>query len=142
MNMRKEIRHAFDHVHAPEELVERMKQELYQKDFHEEVEEVTCEVSEAPRRPVWRYVMYTAASLALCIGCGLSVWSLRDSQNPMNPGSHVGTTTSTSTTEETTETTEAPEDAYNAENDMLAQEKLNHAESRQLEITQTMTETK
>ncbi len=103
MNMRNEIRHAFDKVHAPDELVERMKQELYQKDFHEELDEVVCEVAEAPRRHILRYVMYTAASLTLCIVCGFSVWSLRDHPNPINPGSQVVSTPTENTTEPTTE---------------------------------------
>ncbi len=103
MNMHKKIKNAFDSVHAPDELVERMKQELYQMDFHEDAEEMTCEAAEAPRRHFWQYALYVAASLALCIGCGLSVWSLRDSGEPLNPGTTVPVVTST--TEETTEST-------------------------------------
>lgn len=99
MNMRNEIKNAFDSVHAPEELVERMKQELYQKDCHEELEEI-CEVTEAPRPQIWRYAAYVAAALALCIGCGFSVWNLRDNPSPLNPQTSVPIVT---TTEETTE---------------------------------------
>lgn len=102
MNMRDEIKNAFDSVHAPEELVERMKQELYQKDCHEEIEEI-CEVEEAPRRRIWHYAAYIAASLALCVGCGLSVWNLRDNAGPLNPSTTVPAMTTM--TEETTETT-------------------------------------
>ncbi len=137
MNMRNEIRHAFDNVHAPDELVERMKQELYQKDFHEEVDEVVCEVAEAPRRHVWRYVMYTAASIALCIGCGVSVWNLRDNPNPINPGSQVVSTP----TEVTTETTTEAEDALAAED--KEQENLDRAIADAIaEMNANTTETK
>ncbi len=110
MNMHDEIRKAFDSVHAPDELVERMKQELYQKDCHEEIEEI-YEVAEAPRRPVWRYAAYIAASLALCIGCGVSVWNLRDNTAPLNPGTTVPAMTTTATEETTT----APEEMKAAE---------------------------
>lgn len=103
MNMRKDIKNAFDSVHAPDDLVERLKQELYQKDCHEELEEI-CEVTEAPKPQIWRYVTYIAAALALCVGCGLSVWSLRDNPSPLNPQTSVPVVT---TTEETTESTDA-----------------------------------
>ncbi len=99
MNMRKDIKNAFGSVHAPDDLVERLKQELYQKDCHEELEEI-CEVTEAPKPQIWRYVTYIAAALALCVGCGLSVWSLRDNPSPLNPQTSVPVVM---TTEETTE---------------------------------------
>ncbi len=109
MNMRDEIKNAFNSVHAPEELVERMKQELYQKDCHEEIEEI-YEVAEAPRRPTWRYAAYIAASLALCIGCGVSVWNLRGNTAPLNPGTTVPAMTTA-----TEETTTAPDEMKAAE---------------------------
>lgn len=96
MSMRKDIQNAFDKVHAPDELVERMKQELYQKDLHEDIEEITFSVKQAPRRNYLRGFAIVAAALALCIGCGVSVLSLRE--NPFNPASSV-----VATTEETTE---------------------------------------
>ena len=96
MSMRKDIQNAFDNVHAPDELVERMKQELYQKDLHEDIEEITFSVKQAPRRNYLRGFAIVAAALALCIGCGVSVLSLRE--NPFNPASPV-----VATTEETTE---------------------------------------
>ncbi len=107
MNMRKEIQNAFDKVHAPDELVERMKQELYQKDFHCETDEITFQVSEAPRRHIWRYMAYIAAAFALCIGCGVSVMNMHE--NPFNPASPVVTTT-----EETTESTDDASREYAA----------------------------
>lgn len=103
MNMRKDIKNAFDSVHAPDDLLERLKQELYQKDCHEELEEI-CEVTEAPKPQIGRYVTYIAAALALCVGCGLSVWSLRDNPSPLNPQTSVPVVM---TTEETTESTDA-----------------------------------
>jgi len=113
MNMRNEIKNAFNSVHAPEELVERMKQELYQKDCHEELVEI-CEVEEAPRPQIWRYAAYIAAALALCIGCGFSVLSLRDNPSPLNPQTSVPimTTTEETTESDTTEIAAAERTAY------------------------------
>ena len=116
MSMRKDIQNAFDNVHAPDELVERMKQELYQKDLHEDIEEITFTVKQAPRRNYLRYFAFVAAALALCIGCGVSVLNLRE--NPFKPASPV-----VATTEETTEpdsySVAAEKEAY----DKMQQEK-------------------
>lgn len=103
MSMRKEIRNAFDQVHAPEDLTERLKQELYQKDFHEDADEMTWQVAEAPKRQLWRYPMYAAAVAAICVGCGLSVWSLRDQQTDFNPSTTVPVAVDSEYEEETTE---------------------------------------
>ncbi len=134
MNMHDEIRKAFDSVHAPEELVERMKQELYQKDCHEEIEEI-YEVAEAPRRPIWRYAAYIAASLALCIGCGVSVWNLRGNTAPLNPGTTVPAMTTTATEETTT----APEEIKAAESAAYEQMQL---EKERMKTIERNTETK
>lgn len=134
MNMHDEIKKAFNSVHAPDELVERMKQELYQKDCHEEIEEI-YEVTEAPRRPIWRYAAYIAASLALCIGCGVSVWNLRDNTAPLNPG----TTVPAMTTTETEETTTAPEEIKAAE---CAAYELMQLEMERVKTIERNTETK
>ena len=109
MSMRKDIQNAFDKVHAPDELVERMKQELYQKDLHEDIEEITFTVKEAPKRNYFRGFAIVAAALALCIGCGVSVLSLRE--NPFNPASKVVATTE-ETTETNTDNRTAEQEAY------------------------------
>ena len=126
MNMRKEIQNAFDKVHAPDELVERMKQDLYQKDLHEDVEEYTFQVTEAPRRHIWRYMAYIAAALALCIGCGVSVMNMRD--NPFNPASNVVTTT-----EDTTETTDAASRDYAAFQSKQQEKEIMQSEQMKLD---------
>lgn len=95
MSMRKDIQNAFDNVHAPDELVERMKQELYQKDMHEDIEEITFDVKEAPRRNYLRNFGIVAAALAVCIGCGITVLQLRE--NPLKPASPVVPTTEATT---------------------------------------------
>ncbi len=119
MNMRKDIKNAFGSVHAPDDLVERLKQELYQKDCHEELEEI-CEATEAPKPQIWRYITYIAAALALCVGCGLSVWSLRDNPSPLNPQTSVPVVT---TTEDTTESGTDMEAAERAAYEQMQREK-------------------
>lgn len=107
MNMHKEIKEAFGRVHAPEDVTERLKQDLYQMDLNENAEEMTCEVQEASNRHFLRYPLYAAAAVALCVGCGLSLWSMRELENPLKPASTVpvvSTTTAEETTEPTTET--------------------------------------
>lgn len=115
MSLRKEIKNAYDPVHAPDALVERMKQELYQKDFHEEADEMTWQVAEAPKRNPrsFAYIFaYIAATLVLCAGCGMAVWRMRDQMTDFHPSSHVpvdassASDTVTDTTEETTESME------------------------------------
>lgn len=104
MNMGREIKNAFDSVHAPDELVERMKQELYQKDFHESSDEIVCRVTEVPKRHFWRYAAFTAAVFAICAGCGLSVWKLNSQVSSFDPQAGIS-----GTPEETEPTTESPE---------------------------------
>lgn len=110
MSLHREIKNAYDQVHAPDELVERLKQELYQKDFHEDAEEVTWQVTEAPRFHIGKYFAYIAATLVLCVGCGAAVWSLKtvDMQPGTNVTSNYSVTETEETTEETTETTPMP----------------------------------
>ena len=66
-----------------------MKRELYQKDYHEMEDELTCEAVRPAKPHGARYVFYIAASLALCAGLGLSVWSLRDQRTDYKPGTNV-----------------------------------------------------
>ncbi len=105
MNIEKEIRNAFDQVHAPETVTERMKQELYQKDFHEEAEEITCQAEDAPKRSLWRYSVYVAAAVAICVGCGFTAWNMRSEQSNFNPSTTVPVAVESE--EETTEPEEA-----------------------------------
>ncbi len=111
MSLRREIKTTFDSIHAPENLVEHMKQELYQKDFHDEEEDAVTGVAPAPRRSFRRFFLYAAACALVCvIGVG-SVLSLRDHQNHFNPGTHVvfDSSAEEAPEPETEETTEAPD---------------------------------
>lgn len=137
MNMHKDIKNAFDNVHAPDDLVERLKQELYQKDCHEELEEI-CEVTEAPKPQIWKYTAYIAAALALCVGCGLSVWSLRDNPSPLNPQTSVPVVT---TTEETTESGTDMEAAERAAYEQM-QRKKEHQEAERSRLAAERNTTK
>ena len=102
MSMKHEIQNAFDTIHAPEGFAERMKQELYQKDFHESGEEMVFHVTEAPKRSFGRYVAFSAALLVMCVGGGLSIWKLNTQVDPMNPQTYVVSSVD-DTVEETTE---------------------------------------
>lgn len=107
MKLKKDIKQAFDQVHAPDALVERLKQELYQKDFYEDADEVTWQVEEAPRRHFGKYFAYIAATFILCAGCGMAVWSLNTVE--IQPGSQVSSVSPVQDTEPTTEaSTEIP----------------------------------
>lgn len=106
MNMSDEIKRAFDSVHAPEELVERMKQELYQKDFHDSGEEMVCQAVQVPRQHFWRYAAFVAAVFVMCAGCGLSVWRLNSQVSDFDPHTGVSGVSDPDETEPTTEYTE------------------------------------
>ncbi|MBQ8079405.1 MAG: hypothetical protein IJ236_05575 [Oscillospiraceae bacterium] len=112
MNLRDEIRRAYDPVKPPEETVERMKQELYQKDFHEDEEELTFIAEEARRPGIRQYFGYFAMTAAVCLVLGGVIWNgMQEKVNDFHPGSNVNIETTVpteETTEETTETTTAP----------------------------------
>lgn len=106
MNMSNDIKKAFDSVHAPEELVERMKQELYQKDFHDSGEEVVCEACQVPRRHFWRYAAFAAAVFVICAGCGLSILRLNSQISDFDPHTGISFASDAEETEPTTESNE------------------------------------
>ena len=109
MSLRDEIRRAYDDVKAPDELTERIKRDLYQKDISDDAEQETFLVEEAPRPAVGRYLAFIAASVMLCAGFGYAAWrGMQDNVNELNPRSSVPIETA-AVTEETTETT-APAD--------------------------------
>ncbi len=116
MNMHKEIKEAFGAVHAPEDVTERLKQDLYQMDLHENAEEMTCQAAQAPKGRFLRYPLYAAAAVALCVGCGLSLWSIQELENPLKPASTVPVVSTTAPEETTEPTTEDPADWAVAEN--------------------------
>ena len=109
--MRKEIKHAYDNIHVSDEMTERLKQELYQKDFHEDEISETFEVQEAPRWQFGKYFGFIAASIVFGVGIGISMWGMLESRSEqvLNPKSTVPveiTAPAPDTPEETEETTE------------------------------------
>ncbi len=89
MSLRRDIKNTFDSIHAPEDLVEHMKQDLYQKDFHEEEDDEATGVAPAPKRTFRRFFLYAAACTAVCAVGLFSILSLRDHQNNFHPGKPV-----------------------------------------------------
>ena len=107
MNLRKEIKQTYDQIHVPEEVSERLKQKLYQRDFPEDPETETEEWTPVRHRTDWGLV---SAVAVLCIVVGVSAWSLFQNRNDTNfhPGSAVPAEISTTeTTEESTEPQES-----------------------------------
>lgn len=90
--MKQKIRNAYDSVHAPDALTERLKQQLYQQDFREE-DVVGGIVEEAPRRDPVRMLLrgsaFVAASVLLFVGIGLGVRQMRDRVEDFHPGTAV-----------------------------------------------------
>lgn len=110
MNLRKEIKNAYHTIQVPDDMAERLKQELYQKDFHEQESE-TFFVEEAPKVPVFKYFSFAAVCVAMGIGIGISTWNMlaQKSENVFNPASTVPVEmTETETTEESTEPVVVP----------------------------------
>lgn len=91
MSVRKHIQNAYDKVHAPEDVIERMKQELYQKDLHEDAEHEIYRVEEARRPEIGKYLLYIAAVFAVCIGGGLAWNSIQQNRVDFHPGQAVQT---------------------------------------------------
>ncbi len=108
MNLKQSIQNAYDHVHAPADVTERLKQELYQKDLEEERDEVTYQAAGPQKPAIGRYFVYIAASLLLCAGGVLAAWSMQSQRVDLNPGRPIpGTvTTVTDSMPETTEPTD------------------------------------
>ncbi len=95
MSLKRDIQSAYDQVHAPEEVIERMKRELREKDLRGCMEESTL-TPEAARPQFWRYAVYVAAVFAV-FGCGVLAWqSVQDKRVELHPGSQVQETLTTS----------------------------------------------
>ena len=104
MNMRKEIKQAYQHIHAPEDVTERLKQELYQKNFHEEDFTEYFQEEEPPKAPFGKYFGFLSAVAVLGLCIGISLWNLSAyrQEEVFQPASTVPVEV-TETTEETTE---------------------------------------
>ncbi len=105
MELKHEIKAAYDQVHAPDAAVEKIKQELYQKDLYEDADEAVFEADVKKSPSAAKYFLYIAASLALCTGCILSVWGLHSQMTPFTPASTGMSSTVTTTVTESTEPT-------------------------------------
>ena len=108
MNLRKEIRQAYDTVHAPEETVEKLKQDLYLKDFHDFTESEAEPFLDAPKQTgIRRYAGFIAAAAVLGLVTGISMQSMlsRRSEEVFQPAATVPIeVTIPETTEPTSET--------------------------------------
>ncbi|MDE5768785.1 MAG: hypothetical protein K2H29_08750 [Oscillospiraceae bacterium] len=102
MDLHKEIKNAYQNIRVSEAMTERLKMELYQKDFRdvqdfqefpEENSEI-FQVEEVPRMPVLKYCSVIAACLAVCIGIGFSVSDLltERASDRLNPAQSVNIT--------------------------------------------------
>ncbi len=105
MNLRKEIKQAYQQIRVPADVSEHLKQELYQKDFQEEEFTEIFQTEELSKSRSGSYFGFIAAALVLGIGIGSSVWSMmaNRSEEAFHPSSTVpAEITVTETTEETT----------------------------------------
>ena len=91
MSMNTRIHEAYDKVHAPEEVVERLKHEIISKNTSEDAEHEIFRVSRRSRPQISGYLVYFAAVFVLCIG-GVTAWkSIQQYKNPIHPGMAVYT---------------------------------------------------
>ena len=102
MDLHKELKNAYQNIRVPEAMTERLKMELYQKDFRdvqdfqefpEENSEI-FQVEEVPRIPVLKYCSVIAACLVVCVGVGFSMFNLltERSSDRLNPAQSVNIT--------------------------------------------------
>jgi len=108
MNLRKEIHQAYDKIQVPEEVTERLKQQLYQKDFYQEEETDTEEfnMQKTPKKSILKYLGVGAVAAGMIVCMSLSIWHIliQHTNEVLHPASTVPI--EIVTTEETTETTE------------------------------------
>ncbi|HAJ96836.1 MAG TPA: hypothetical protein DCO72_03780 [Ruminococcus sp.] len=89
MSLKKQIKKAYNGVHAPEDLTERLKQELYQKDFEENSDFEEYQ-EETPQRPAFlKYLVYIAAMTAIGIGCVSALNYIEQFRTDFRPASRV-----------------------------------------------------
>lgn len=91
MSVKRSIQKAYDPIHAPEDVIERMKQELYQKDLNQDEEHEIFHVETAPRLGFVKYFMYTAAAIAVCCGMGYAYLKAQDYRIDFHPAKAVYT---------------------------------------------------
>lgn len=89
MSIKRKIWKAYDSVHAPEDVAERMKQELYQMDWNHDAEHEIYRIEPAPRPQFGRYLAYIAAVALVCTGMGLAFRKAQEYRNEFHPGAQV-----------------------------------------------------
>ena len=75
MSIKRKIRNAYDSVHAPEDVAERMKQELYQMDWNHDAEHEIYRIE--------------PAMALVCTGMGLAFRKAQEYRNDFHPGAQV-----------------------------------------------------
>lgn len=91
MSIKRNIQRAYDPIHAPEDVIERMKQELYQKDLNQDEEHEIFRVETSPRLGIGKYLLYTAAMIGLCCGLGYAFQMAQEYRTDFHPGQAVYT---------------------------------------------------
>lgn len=108
MNLRKEMHQVYDKIQVPEEVTERLKKQLYQKDFYqeEELEIEEFDIQPPPKKPILKYLGVGAVAAGMIVCMSLSIWHIlnQHTNEILRPASTVPI--EIVTTEETTETTE------------------------------------
>jgi len=89
MSLKKQIKKAYNGVHAPEDLAERIKQEFYQKDFQEDFDLDEYQ-EDTPQRPAFlKYLVYIAAMTAIGIGCVSALNYMEQFRTDFRPATRV-----------------------------------------------------
>lgn len=91
MSLKNQIHDAYDKVHAPEEVIERLKQELHRKETSKDAEHEIYRVARKSRPQLGGHMMYIAAVIAVCFGAGIAWQSIQQYRNPIRPGMAVYT---------------------------------------------------
>lgn len=91
MSLKNQIHDAYDKVHAPEEVIERLKQELHRKETSEDAEHEIYRVARRTRPHIGGHILYIAAVVAVCIGAGAAWQSVQQYRNPIRPGMAIYT---------------------------------------------------
>ena len=76
MNLHKEIKQAYRNIRVPDDVTERLKQELYQKDFREEDFTELLPEEEPQKAPFGKYFGFLSAVAVLGVCIGISLWNL------------------------------------------------------------------
>ncbi len=112
MSLRKQIKHAYHQIHVPEDVTERLKQELYQKDFQEEEFSDIFQEEEPAQFRFGKYFGFLAAAVVMGVGIGIAASGMmQQRENVFQPAATVPVqvTATENAAEETTETYPVPD---------------------------------